>query len=100
MNFWGYTIDTALEWLGLVVLLAICMGLYFSVLWFVRKYTTGMLGGFILLMFGFFLTMGAASHLIYNEVTRAEILALSFIIVAGCVTLIVGAFKLRNFSDF
>ena len=100
MNFWGYTIDTPMEWLGLVVVLALCLAIYFSIVWFVRKYTTGMLGGFLMMFLGLFMTMGSAFHLITSEVNRAEIMVLLFIIAAGCVTLIVGAYKLTNFWDF
>jgi hypothetical protein len=100
LNLWGYTIDTTAEWLLLVVLLALCLGVYISILWFVRKYTTGMLGGFLMLLFGLFLAMGSAFHLITEEVNGAEILVLSFVIAAGCISLIVGAYKLTNFWDF
>lgn len=100
MDAWVNTIDTPLEWLGLVVLFALFLGIYFSLLWLIRKYTTGIFGGFLLLLFGFFISMGSAFHLITTENSSVEIMALSFVIVAGCVTLIVGAFKLANFWDF
>lgn len=100
MNFWGYTIDTPVEWAATLIVIALGLVLYFSAVWFVQKYTTGIVGGLILMAAGFGLVLGPTFSLLSGNVLIPHIILSGAAIFAGCVTLLVGAFSLRNFSDF
>jgi hypothetical protein len=100
LNFWGYNIDTPLEWAAVAVLLALCLGLYFSLIWFIQKFTTGILGGFILMLAGLALVMGPAYYLISNTAPIPQMVLSVAAIFAGCITILIGAFSLTDFRDF
>jgi len=100
VNLWGYHIDTALEWIALVLLVVLAAVAYFYVIWFIQKYTTGMVGGFLLMLGGLGLVIYPAYYVLWSDPPKPEILVSSVAILVGCVSLLVGAFKLTNFRDF
>lgn len=100
MNFWGYSIDTPLEWVAVAVLLGIVLALYFSLVWFVQKFTTGIVGGLIMMALGMGLVMMPTYTLITEAMPMAQMLVYVAAIFAGCVTILIGVFSLRDFRDF
>lgn len=100
MNFWGYTIDTPVEWAAILIVAALGLVLYFSAVWFVQKYTTGMVGGLILMATGFGLVLGPTFSLLSGNTLLPHIILCSAAIFAGCVTVLIGAFSLRDYGDF
>ena len=100
MELWGYRIDSVLEWALLIVAVLICAVIYFYMVRFIRRYATGMMAGFILLVFGFGLILGPIFYLISNEVPSANQFVMGAAIAVGCITAIIGAFELTSFRDF
>lgn len=100
MDLWGYNVDTTLEWVAFVLILALTLALYFSLVWFVEKFSTGMVGGFILMVTGMGLVIIPSLYLISTEARLAQIFTNSAAIIAGCITVLFGAFSLRNYQDF
>jgi hypothetical protein len=100
LDLWGFTISTALDWLIFAVILVAAVVLYFSLVVFIRRYTTGIVGGFILALMSFALMIWPAYQLIFHETTFAQMLIYGLFVAAGCITLAVAAYKLTNFRDF
>lgn len=100
MNQWLVSINTPAQWALFFLLLVVVMGVYFASVSFVQKLTTGILGGLILLALGLGLVLGPAFYLMQGNHIPVQIALAVAAIVAGCCTLLMGAFSLRNFSDF
>jgi len=100
VNFWGYTIDTPVEWAAMLALVTVALIAYFSLVWFVQKYATGMVAGFLLMATGFGLILGPTFYLIRSQAPVAQQVMSIAAIFAGCVTILVGAFSLRDYEDF
>lgn len=100
MNIWTYTLDTPLEWLMFIAILLVVVVLYSLLVFFIRKYTTGMAGGFFLMLVGLGLVMGPAFYLIRTETPEPEVVLSTIAIIMGCISVLVGAFSLTNFNDF
>lgn len=100
MELWGYTVSTALEWVIFAVILIVALIVYFSLVVFIRKYTTGMLGGFILALLALALMIWPAYHMIFYETTFGQMVVSGIAIAVGFITMAVAAYKLTNFWDF
>ncbi len=101
MDVLGYTIDTVLEWVlaGVVFLLAIIAAFYVGR--FLLRYTTGMVGGFILLLVGMGMILGPSFYLIStDDVPTLRIILSATSIFIGCAAVLAGAFSLTSFRDF
>lgn len=100
MELWGYTVTSAVEWLIFAVLLVLALVIYFAFVVFVRRYTTGIMGGFILALLGLALMIWPAYHLIFYESNFAQMILSGLAIAVGFITMAVAAYKLTNFWDF
>lgn len=100
MNAWLRTIDTPLEWIIFAVVVGLALALYFSAVWFVQKFATGILGGLILMVAGLALILPPAYTIISEELTTGQMFLYVVAIFAGCISTLVGVFSLRDFQDF
>lgn len=100
MNVWGYTIDSPLEWATILIAVVAGLFLYFAAVWFVQRYATGMVGGLILMATGFGLILGPIFSLLSGNTLLPHMILCAAAIFAGCVSVFVGAFILRDYEDF
>lgn len=100
MNNWMTSVQSPLQWMLFFLLLLVVLAAYFAAISFIQRLTTGILGGLILLALGLGLVLGPAFYLMQGSHLRVQVALGVAAIVAGCCTLLVGAFSLRNFDDF
>lgn len=100
MFFTGNTVNTTLEWAALILLVLLALAVYFGVVWFVQKYASGIVGGFLLMLAGLGLILYPAFYLIRTSADMPQMVVCVAAIFAGCVSVLVGAFSLRDYDDF
>lgn len=100
LNFFGMTVGVVLGWV-LVIVLAIVMFVgYMAIVRFIRKYATGMMAGFLIILFSLALIIGPAFYLFQGSSGIPMTVLAATAIFMGCVSFAIGAFELTSFTDF
>lgn len=100
MAIWGYTLEAPLDWAAFVCAVAVAAILFFVLLYFVQRMSTGIFGGFVMLLAGLGMVLAPAYILIFEDNALPMMIVYGATIFCGCVALLVGTFSLMDFSDF
>ena len=100
MNLWGLEVNRIVGWIILVVISVLLFVGYMYVIRFVRKYASGMMAGFILLLLALAMVIWPAYYLIGGNYTTPGAVLAGVAILMGCVSFVAGAYEIRSFGDF
>lgn len=101
MNLFGLVVSKAVGWVLLIVLSVLLFVAYMYVIRFIRRYASGMVGGFLLILGGLALILGPTFYMLGSEGLPVANVWLSCVsIFTGCISFLVGAYELSSFGDF